>query len=79
MHWLRNASKVGRDEFLCGVFDKRCTLCKTLPSLGDAALQPRPQLQHCTEQDQDFNKSTCLTVDLNASRCEQQGTHPTFF
>ena len=46
-------------------------------------LQLRPQLRHCTEQDQDFHKPTCLTVsfpaataterilDFDASRCER--------
>ena len=64
IHLLPNASKVGLDEFLCDVFEVtaplRCTLCTTLPSLGDAILQLRPQLQHCTEPDLGvFPSSNC--------------------
>ena len=94
IHLLPNASKVGLDECLCDVFEVtaplRCTLCTTLPSLGDAALQPRPQLQHCIEQDQDSHKSTCLTVffpaaaaternlNFDGSRCERWCNHRRF-
>ena len=38
-----NAFKVGLDEFLCDVFEVtaplRCTVCTTLPSLGDAQIR----------------------------------------
>ena len=78
------ASKVGLDEFLCDVFEVtaplRCTLCTTLPSHGDAALQLRPQFRHCTEPDQDFRRQTCPSVsfpagterilDFDAGHCE---------
>ena len=68
IHLPSNASKVGVDDFVCDVNEVtahlRCTPCL---SHGDAALQPRPQLQHCTEQRNDFHKSTCLTVSFAAA------------
>ena len=73
-----NASKVGLDDFLCNVFGVTalppCTLCPTLLSFGDPALQPRPQLRHGTEQDQDSDKSTCLTVSVPAATATRESS-----
>ena len=94
IHLLHNASKVGLAVLFCAFFEgtapPRCAPCTTFPSLGDAVLQPRPQLQHRTEPDQDSHKSTCLKVsvpaaaaterilDFGAGRCEQQCSHRRF-
>ena len=78
IHLLPSASKVGLDlmKFSAMLFKLtaplRCTFCTTLPSLGDAAWRSRPQLQHCTEQDQDSHKSICLTVSFTTATATER-------
>ena len=71
IHLLPSAPQVGLGEFPCDVFEVtaplRCTLCTTLPSHGEAVLQLRPQLRHCTGLDQHFRKLPCLSVSCPAA------------